>query len=818
MGDVGTETKPVTPPEWLNSAFLETVLRKSEGDKDLHVVSIESTPVGKPGEYLASQLFRLTVQYKGTKMNDSKKLVVKIQPEKGILADTMDSSLFKTELKMYGEFLPKLERILAENEKPLLLPKCIHVSAVPQPIVILEDLAPVGWKGHDLIESFEEAKPITTAIARFHAASFYLSKNKTDFESFQTDLFEKKHPVLEWMFGKNLKAFNEALRTWPGCEQFVEPFERAFADYCDRLHSIYSCKTSGRLYNVLNHGDFHAKNLLHQFNDENGGIVESRFLDFQACCWSTPAIDLYYLLNNIVHYKVKAAHKDDLISFYHAEFTATLKAIGFLGYIPTMLDLQIELLRSGFLDILHYTCFLQFRFIDFSKVPPENLATGQVGNLGLENEEYQTLMKSLIPGYLHKGLLDIFCTCTHHRNRMHLTSKDPTSWLNGPLFQKALVQYTADRSLEVEDVHLAVHGNIAQQYASTIYRACVSYRSRGKAETIKLIVKLITSKVNSLADELTYDTELKVYRDFLRKMNALLSDDVTPYFGPKLIYSSDEPVPYLILEDLSSHQFVHSNKLLAVDDAKIVLFKLAQFHATSYSLSNTSAAGSLDALNNGLFKQKPSEGVSFMLENFTIFAEELSKWDGYTKYAQRLQNLQPTFIERGAAIYRARGFGYSMLNHGDFHYNNMLFKFDADQRVQDVVFYDFQLSCWTTPAVDLLYFLYFTCNRETRDTQRHQLIQLYHQEFTRTLDSVGYMGKVPTLLDINCDLQRAGFLEIVLAICFIPFLFADYNQSINVYGKEEDARAYRRQLYNREEYQEIIKPLLPYFLHKGFLD
>ncbi|XP_050079388.1 uncharacterized protein LOC126567200 [Anopheles maculipalpis] len=406
MGDATTtETKPATPPEWLNNGYLETVLRKSEGDRDLHVVSVESTPVGKPGEYLASQLFRLTVQYEGAKQNGVKRLVVKLLPEKGVIAESMDSNLFKTELKMYGEFLPKMERILEDNERPVQLPKCVHVSAVPHPTIILEDLTPAGWKGHDLIESFEEAKPVTIAIARFHAASFYLSKNKTDFESFQTDVFEKKHPVLDWMFGKNLTAFIEALRTWDGCEQFVVPFERVAADYCDRLHNIYSCKTPGRVYNVLNHGDFHAKNLLHHFNDE-GAIVDTRFLDFQASCWSTPAIDLYYLLNNIVHYKVKAAHKDDLISFYHAEFVGTLKALGYLGYIPTMLDLQIELLRNGFLDILHYTCFLQFRFFDFSKIPPEKLASGEVGNLGLESEDYQALMKSLLPTYLHKGLLE----------------------------------------------------------------------------------------------------------------------------------------------------------------------------------------------------------------------------------------------------------------------------------------------------------------------------------------------------------------------------------------------------------------------------
>lgn len=75
-----------------------------------------------------------------------------------------------------------------------------------------------------------------------------------------------------------------------------------------------------------------------------------------------------------------------------------------------------------------------------------------------------------------------------------------------------------------------------------------------------------------------------------------------------------------------------------------------------------------------------------MLENFTLFAEVLSQWDGYEKYAERLKSIQPTFMERGAAIYRGRGFGFHVLNHGDFHYNNMLFKLDQDRRVEDTVF------------------------------------------------------------------------------------------------------------------------------------
>uniref|UniRef100_A0A182QN23 CHK kinase-like domain-containing protein n=1 Tax=Anopheles farauti TaxID=69004 RepID=A0A182QN23_9DIPT len=414
-----------------------------------------------------------------------------------------------------------------------------------------------------------------------------------------------------------------------------------------------------------------------------------------------------------------------------------------------------------------------------------------------------------------------FASYTGRCNTMQQpTNKDPASWLNSQLFQKALARYMADRALEVEDVHLAVHGNTSQQYSSTIYRACVSYRSRGKVDTMKVIVKLTTSKVNSLADEASFDTELKVYRDYLAKFDTVLGESNASRLGPKLIYTATDPVPFLILEDLTSHQLGHCNKLLGLEDAKIVLVKMAQFHAASYSLSSSTTVNAPDAVNNGLFKQKTSEGVKFMLENFTMFTEEIAHWEGCAVYAERLKKMLPTFVERGVSIYAGRGFSLNVLNHGDFHYNNMLFSIDSDEHrsVRDVVFFDFQLSCWTTPAVDLLYFLYLVCDRAARETRRHELVQLYHQEFTRTLDIAGYMGKVPTLRDIHCDLLRAGHLEVVLAVCFIPFLYADYNQAMNVYGNEEDARNYRRGLYNHPEYQAIIRHLLPFFLHKGFLD
>ncbi|ETN60249.1 hypothetical protein AND_008130 [Anopheles darlingi] len=400
---------------------------------------------------------------------------------------------------------------------------------------------------------------------------------------------------------------------------------------------------------------------------------------------------------------------------------------------------------------------------------------------------------------------------------MQLSNKDPTKWLTNQHFEKALIYQTKDRELKVTDVHLALHGDASQQYASTIYRACVSYQSRQKAETVNLVVKLVASKVNSITDESSFETELSVYRDVLSKMESILGDTK---FGPELIFTANEPVPHMLLEDLTHRQFVFGKTLLNLDSSTVVVKKLAQFHAVSYSMTSASTNKLSDKLSNGLFKAKPSDGVKFMLENFGVFTEQLSAWEGYSNYAERFKQLQPTFLERGMKIYTAAdGFSFQVLNHGDFHYNNMAFKQKAaDQNgLADVLFFDYQLSCWTTPAVDLLYFFYLVCDRETREGHRQQLVQIYHQEFTETLSRTGFVGKTPSLLHLNCDLVRAGFLEVVIAVCFLPFLFADYDQAINVYGNESDAQAYRRKLYNREEYRTLLEPLLPRFLHQGFL-
>ncbi|EDS35002.1 conserved hypothetical protein [Culex quinquefasciatus] len=403
------------------------------------------------------------------------------------------------------------------------------------------------------------------------------------------------------------------------------------------------------------------------------------------------------------------------------------------------------------------------------------------------------------------------------------TRKDPTTWLNNEFFEKVLRQVTNDKGLVVEDFFINLHANAGEHYASTIYRAQVSYRSRGKVEPIALVIKLITSKVNQLADDSSFENELNLYKNLLNQMQNLLKKAGVEgaQLAPKLLYASTEPQPVIILEDVTSKKYELHKGLMNLENSKAIATKLARFHAASYCALQDIESKSFGDLSAGLFQTKPNNGTKFMEENFGIFAEELAKWGGFEKYAEKIKGVLPTFLSRGAAIYNQHNncFAVKVLNHGDFHYNNMLVRFDSDRTsVADVLLIDYQLSFVGSPAIDLFYLLYLVCDRETREKHRQELIYHYHRQLVETLAKVGHIGKVPTLFELNEDMLKCGFLEVVIAVCFIPFLFADYGTALNVFDNSQDAKQYRRQLYNGTEYRKIIEPLLPNFLHKGFLD
>lgn len=65
-----------------------------------------------------------------------------------------------------------------------------------------------------------------------------------------------------------------------------------------------------------------------------------------------------------------------------------------------------------------------------------------------------------------------------------------------------------------------------------------------------------------------------------------------------------------------------------------------------------------------------------MLDNLRYFTEEIKTWNGFSVYAEKFEALQSKFFKKGEQIFTAQSAtnGFNVLNHGDFHFKNLMCK------------------------------------------------------------------------------------------------------------------------------------------------
>lgn len=396
-------------------------------------------------------------------------------------------------------------------------------------------------------------------------------------------------------------------------------------------------------------------------------------------------------------------------------------------------------------------------------------------------------------------------------------------WLDEKFFEKVLRTSQGDKNLTITDISVAPHINHGEHYASSIFRVTVRFANKFQSDAqTKLFVKLILPKVNAFLDEDSFDTELNMYISTLADMQRILSQNGEKVeFAPRLLFSAKEPVPLLVLEDATTHGYGLASGLPGLEGTKFVASKLAKFHAASLYLDQDNKDVQYYQ-NRGLFNLKQRDGLIFMKNNMKLFIEEIATWEGFESITERMKNLVADFDGRGAKAFEANvpGKGYNVLNHGDFHINNVLFKKDSDGKIKDVLFLDFQLTKWGPPSIDVVSLLYMIASQEALTEHRTEIIQHYYQEFVRTLKEVGFMSKVPGLLDLNIELLKNGFWEVVVGVCFLPAFFMDLREEDPVvfYQNNQQGESLRRMLYKHPQYKEIINKLVSEWLFKGWLD
>uniref|UniRef100_A0A1Y9IVY2 CHK kinase-like domain-containing protein n=1 Tax=Anopheles minimus TaxID=112268 RepID=A0A1Y9IVY2_9DIPT len=392
----------LSSPDWLNDQFFQQVLCEYEHDPTVRLVgTCELRPGTKAGDHFASVMYRATARYQIGPVEKSINLIMKIKPEaEGLKKDLLqDDDFFGKEIRMYTRVLPEMARLMESIGEEY---KLIFATKTPHTIIILENVSPQGWTMKGLLKSFEEMQPTIDAIAKFHAASAVMQQNDPEFTTQYrctiADTLRTMHKMTDVCFGSFVRFLRDTLEV----PELIEPVMKFHQRIDQSLSDAYA--TSESCANVLIHGDFHFKNLLHLQSEES--IVETMFVDYQMCSWSSQVVDLFYLTYMIPEQSVKTSHRDAIIHRYYQKFSSILHRLNYVGRVPTLTELHAEMLRKGELELFHYIVFSAFRYTDLSKVDSEAFFLGRIENPALQLEEYKATMRTELRRFLYQGIIE----------------------------------------------------------------------------------------------------------------------------------------------------------------------------------------------------------------------------------------------------------------------------------------------------------------------------------------------------------------------------------------------------------------------------
>ncbi|XP_039429598.1 uncharacterized protein LOC120413012 [Culex pipiens pallens] len=321
----------------LNNDLFLNVIRKARNDPS--IVLCHGCRLRSDGEHCdrgGFESYKTAIHFRSSRYQQEQavNLTVKI----GAGGSSEEDS---QEVRLYGEVLPAMAKVLKEAGIDLQYPRLIHASNKPNTVLILEDIQSLGWmKTNQTFATFEDVLPVIQSIAELHAVSYFLHQTSTDLSCYDAS------SGIDTSIESKFESISNEIKSWKNCEEIASKFEALKSSSKAKLAQVFAPVPKGTGYNVLNHGNLQRQCL--RFKPSAGTMLT----DYR-CHWGSPAIDLICLLDKIVTPALKATHRREIVYAYYQHFVQILDAIGYLGVVPRLVELQMELLRKGFLEVFH---------------------------------------------------------------------------------------------------------------------------------------------------------------------------------------------------------------------------------------------------------------------------------------------------------------------------------------------------------------------------------------------------------------------------------------------------------------------------------
>ncbi|XP_018561758.1 uncharacterized protein LOC108903900 [Anoplophora glabripennis] len=398
-------------------------------------------------------------------------------------------------------------------------------------------------------------------------------------------------------------------------------------------------------------------------------------------------------------------------------------------------------------------------------------------------------------------------------------------WISRDIFEKALRSFYKNDSIEIITFTSKDAVPVGENYTSDLFRTSITYRmsKSGKNETISVIVKCGNEDggiKQDMAKHLhLFEKEAEMFSRTFPMIYQILGQYYT--LSSKCLYTSVEPHYIIVLEDLTTLGFQMLPRHIGfdLDHCFRVVEKMAQLHAASVIMYEKDPSlvkhyGEGLYADNKLVREWVKVGYQSVID-------ACSRWPGFEKYGYKLHALGDEALERGFAAQKRKLGGFHVLNHGDLWVNNMMFLYDSQQKLKDLRFVDFQMLIFTSPAIDLHYFIATSTKIEVKLDHIEIILDHYYAQLLANLAGLQYsLERVPTREQFKKDYNYRAFFGLMGAATVLPLVKATNRSdaSFDNIVKDQGPDGFRYHAYNNERYRKHMEHLLPYYDSFGILD
>ncbi|XP_078037347.1 uncharacterized protein LOC144470271 [Augochlora pura] len=364
-------------------------------------------------------------------------------------------------------------------------------------------------------------------------------------------------------------------------------------------------------------------------------------------------------------------------------------------------------------------------------------------------------------------------------------------------------------------------------FLSDIEEIAATYRRASKTSenvegTTVFIVKLEPSKEfpKQMVDmQNTMVVETRMLRDVLPKVKQLIDHPI----GPRLWHYC-ENTRALIMENLIEQGFCMKDrqKGLSFDHCSLVMRILAKYHAATVAIHEKDPEMVEQFKGNGIVAKECAKAFFRLMEvSMERLAEQIKDWaeERCANAAPKIKKMSETIVRDSIEAYEYDPDEFCVLNHGDCWINNIMFKENERGEPVDLRMVDYQLSGYSSPAIDLIYFLNVCPEFSIKYDKDDYFIELYLDTLKETMSRIGCKTSAPSLKQLKDSMHKrrayAVFSGFVLKLRMMANKedTEDFTLALQTYGGNT-----KLDVFKNPDTVKMAKKMIPVMDERGYFD